>query len=195
MKKNTNSKEPHYLEHRTRLRNRFVEGGIDVLNDYEIVELFLTFVIPHKDVKESAKQAQEKFKTIRGLFDATDKELCEIPYFKGKALTLRKFIKEVALLYQRQQVEQIPVNLSKDKLLTYCKSKLGFNKEEEFWVISLDSKYSFINVDRISKGLTNKAPVYPKQVIETALKNGASSICLLHKIRMEILNHLNKTLQ
>jgi DNA repair protein RadC len=32
----------------------------------------------------------------------------------------------------------------------------------------------------ISKGLTDKTPVYPKQVIEKAMKNGASSILLLH---------------
>ena len=172
--------EPHYLEHRTRLRNRFLEQGINSLQPYEIIELFLTFVIPQKDVKPAAKQSIEKFGTIKGFFDADEKELSKIPYFKDKALTLRSFIKEVALLYQKQQAEQIPVTQSKNELLKYCKEKLGFKKDEEFWMISLDSKYAIIKENLISKGLSDKTPVYPRQVIETAMKNGASAILLLH---------------
>jgi len=181
--KNSISK-PYYLDHRTRLRSRFFEQGINSLQPYEIIELFLTFVIPQKDVKPAAKQAIEKFKTIKGFFDADEKELSEIPYFKDKALSLRKFIKEVSLLYQKEQVEQIPISISRVDLIQYCKNKLGFKKNEEFWIISLDSKNAIIKEDLISKGLTDKATVYPKQVIETAIKNGSCSILLLH-------NHTN----
>jgi DNA repair protein RadC len=183
----TNEKEisePHYLDHRARLRNRFLEQGINSLQPYEIIELFLTFVIPQKDVKLAAKQAIERFGTIKGFFDADEKELSQIPYFKDKALTLRLFIKEVALLYQKQQAEQIPVSQSKDEFMKYCREKLGYKKEEEFWMLSLDSRNVIIKENLISKGLTDKTPVYPRQVIETAMKNGAHSILLLH-------NHTN----
>lgn len=179
-----NTTKPHYLEHRTRLRSRFIKQGIYSLQPYEIIELFLTFVIPQKDVKPAAKQAIDKFKTIKGFFAADDKELSQIPYFKDKALTLRKFIKEVSLLYQKEQAELIPVSVSKVDLVQYCKSKLGYNKNEEFWLLSLDSKNAVIKEDLISKGLQDKTTVYPRQVIETAIKNSASSILLLH-------NHTN----
>jgi len=158
--------------------------GIDSLQPYEVIELFLTFVIPQKDVKPAAKQAIDQFKTIKGFFDADEKELAKIPYFKDKALTLRKFIKEVSLLYQKEQAEQIPVSVSKTELISYCKTKLGYNKNEEFWLLSLDSKNSVIREDLISKGLQDKATVYPRQIIETAIRNSASSILLLH-------NHTN----
>src|SRR4030043_237144 len=113
MSDKNNIPKPHYLDHRTRLRSRFTQNGINTLQPYEVIELFLTFVIPQKDVKPAAKQAIEKFKTIKGFFDADEKELSEIPYFKNKALSLRKFIKEVSLLYQKEQVEQIPISISK----------------------------------------------------------------------------------
>jgi DNA repair protein RadC len=158
--------EPHYLDHRTRLRNRFLEGGINNLQPYEVIELFLTFVIPQKDVKQVAKQAIEKFGSVKGVFDADEKALSLIPYFKDKAIVLREFIKQVSLLYQKQQAEQIPVSQSKDELIKYCKEKLGFKKEEEFWMISLDSKHAIIKENLISKGLSDKTPVYPRQVIE-----------------------------
>ncbi len=171
---------PHYLEHRTRLRDRFLTHGINSLQDYEIIELFLTFVIPQKDVKKAAKQAIDTFGTIKGVFDADENELSKIPFFKDKALALRQFIKEIALLYQKQQAEQVPVSISKTELIQYCKNKLGFKKNEEFWLISLDSKQAMLKENQISKGLADKTTVYPRQVLETAINNGAHSILLLH---------------
>jgi len=172
--------KPHYLDHRSRLRNRFLKQGISGLQPYEIIELFLTFVVPQKDVKPAAKEAINKFGSIKGFFDADEQELSQIPFFKEKALALRKFIKEISLLYYKQQAEQLPVTQSKEDLINYCKAKLGFLPNEEFWMISLDSKKAIVKEDLISKGLTDKTPVYPKQVIEKAMKNGASSLLLLH---------------
>ncbi|MBW6480296.1 MAG: DNA repair protein RadC [Bacteroidales bacterium] len=180
MAKKNNTDKPHYLDHRSRLRDRFIQQGISALQPYEVIELFLTFVIPQKDVKPAAKEAIDKFGSVKGFFDANEKELSQIPFFKDKALALRKFIKEVSLLYYKQQAEQLPVTQSKDELISYCKAKLGFQPNEEFWIISLDSKLAIIKEDMISKGLSDKTPVYPKQVIEKAMKNGASSILLLH---------------
>ncbi len=175
---------PHYIDHRTRLRSRLNNYGIESLQSYEVIELFLTFVIPQRDVKAAAKQAIGQFKTIKGFFDADEKELAKIPYFKDKALTLRKFIKEVSLLYQKEQAVQNPISVSNTDLVKYCKTKLGYNKHEEFWLLSLDSKNSVIKEDLISRGLQDKTTVYPRQVIETAIRNSASSILLLH-------NHTN----
>lgn len=180
MKEKSDIDKPHYLDHRSRLRNRFVQQGISGLQPYEIIELFLTFVIPQKDVKPAAKEAIEKFGSVKGFFDTDEKELRQIPFFKDKAIALRKFIKDVSLLYYKQQAEQLPVTQSKEDLISYCKAKLGFQPNEEFWMISLDSKHSIIKENLISKGLSDKTPVYPKQVIEKAMTNGASSILLLH---------------
>ena len=180
MKKHSDENKPHYLNHRTRLRNRFLEQGINGLQPYEIIELFLTFVIPQQDVKEEAKEIIEKFGSVKGFFDADTQELRKIKLVKDKAIALIRFIKEISALYQRQLAEEIPLTKSRDELIQYSISKLGYLKEEEFWLISLDSKYSIIKENLISKGLTDKAPIYPRKIIETAMKNGAHSILLLH---------------
>jgi DNA repair protein RadC len=176
---NTNNANKN-ADHRKRLRNRFVSNGLDHLYPYEIIELFLTFVIPQKDVKPYAKDVIQKFGSIKGFFDADDKELITIPYIKEKALTLRKFIKEISLIYQKEKAEEKSITVNKIQLIQYCIHKLGYNKNEEFWIISLDSKMAIIKENCISRGLVNKTTVYPKQVIEKAMKNGASSILLLH---------------
>jgi DNA repair protein RadC len=180
MLKNKNESDHHYLNHRTRLRNRFMEQGINGLQPYEIIELFLTFVMPHQDVKKEAKEIIEKFSSVKGFFDADPQELRKVKLVKDKAITLIQFIKEISSIYQRQLAEDIPLSQSREELIKYSINKLGYLKEEEFWIISLDSKYAIIKEDIISKGLSDKAPIYPRKIIETAMKNKAHAILLLH---------------
>jgi DNA repair protein RadC len=180
----TKNNAPHYLGHRQRLKIRFLENGINSLQPYEVIELFFTFVVPRQDVKKEAKEIIEKYGSVKNFFDADPKELSNIKFVKENATTLIKFIKEISLLYQKQQVELIPISISQAELNQYCINKLGFNKEEQFWVLCLNSKYALIGEYLISEGLADKAMVYPKQIIETALKHNAYSILLLH-------NHTN----
>ncbi len=91
---------PHYLNHRTRLRTRFMDQGIDGLQPYEVIELFLTFVMPRQDVKAEAKEIINRFGSVKGFFDADPRELREVKLVKDKAITLIRFIKEVSSLYQ-----------------------------------------------------------------------------------------------
>src|SRR3989338_1953030 len=52
--------------HRKRLRERFLQSGLDGFHDYEIVELLLTLGTPMKDCKQMAKEAIQNFKGLKG---------------------------------------------------------------------------------------------------------------------------------
>jgi|TARA_B100000315_G_C14394780_1_gene503705 DNA repair protein RadC len=67
------------LGHRKRLRERFVKSGLKGFHEYEIVELLLTLGSPRKDCKPQAKEAIQRFKTLRGVLEATPEELQQIP--------------------------------------------------------------------------------------------------------------------
>ena len=54
--KENNTDKPHYIDHRSRLRDRFIHQGINGLQPYEIIELFLTFVIPQKMLNRQQKK-------------------------------------------------------------------------------------------------------------------------------------------
>jgi DNA repair protein RadC len=170
----------NHQDHRKRLRKRFLELGINGLLPHEVIELFLTFVVPQQDVKEEAHQIIKKFGSVKGFFEASDEELSEIKFFKEKAISLRKFIREVSLLYHKQIAEETLISYSKKELIDYCIKKLGNLKEEEFWIFTIDSKQQIIKEHLISKGLTDKTPVYPKRILELALNDKAHSILITH---------------
>ena len=50
--------------HRARLRARYRRGGDIALQDYELLELLLTFAIPRSDTKLLAKKLLERFGTL-----------------------------------------------------------------------------------------------------------------------------------
>src|SRR3990172_8801196 len=50
-----------HSEHRKRLKERFRKGALDGFYNYEVLELFLTYAVPKKDVKPLARCLLDKF--------------------------------------------------------------------------------------------------------------------------------------
>ena len=180
--------KPHYIDHRKRLRNRFMQQGLESLYDYEVVEILLTFAIPQRDVKETAKDLLKKFGSLKGIFEADEEELKTIPYVKDKTIELIRFIREVSILYMKQKSMEVPVDFSNERLIKYCIEKIGSKTDEEFRVVYLDSKYSIIDDDVVSEGTMDKTTVYPRKVMELALRNKAYALVFTH-------NHPNQNVQ
>ncbi len=83
---------PHYIGHRDRLRQRFVENGADALADYEILELVLFLAIPQRDVKPLAKTLIAKFGGLPEVMNAPVEELIKIDGIKENTAIALKSI-------------------------------------------------------------------------------------------------------
>ena len=58
------TKEPHYIGHRKRLKDRFLKGGTGALADYELVELLLFLAVPHRDDIDMTKEINDAGKKL-----------------------------------------------------------------------------------------------------------------------------------
>jgi len=65
--------------HRNRLKNRFLEEGLDGFEDHQILELLLFYAIPRIDTNEIAHSLIKKYGTLSGVFEADTKDLTNIP--------------------------------------------------------------------------------------------------------------------
>jgi DNA repair protein RadC len=186
----SDSIKPHYLGHRKRLRERFNKTGLTAFQDYEAVELLLTLAIPRKDVKIPAKEAIKRFGSFRGVLDAPVEELKKIPGIGEVAPLAIRFIREAATLYlqprsqgdltwKRNEPETIFLEDPKI-LLDYCKTALGAQPNEVFKVIYLDSRFKVIDLETLTEGTIDRATVYPRKVMESALKRKASILLFAH---------------
>lgn len=56
--------------HRARLRERFMRTGPAGFADHELLELFLSYAIPRKDVNPIAHALLDRFGGLRGVMEA-----------------------------------------------------------------------------------------------------------------------------
>ena len=166
--------------HRKRLQQKFTTAGMEALHEYEALELLLTYVIRRQDVKRQAKALLEKFGSVKGILDAEIGDLQTVSGIGNRSAILFKLIKEIVSLYLKQKaVEKKQVSCTTE-LLDFCRTKMGGKKDEEFCVIYLDAQNQIIDFETVQKGIVNQAVVYPRQVLESALKKKASAIILAH---------------
>ena len=166
--------------HRKRLLEKFTTAGIEALHDYEALELLLTYVIRRQDVKPQAKALLEKFGSVKGIMDAEIDDLQTVPGIGDRSAILFKLIKEIAALYLKQKAMEKKQVSCTTELLDFCRTKMGGKKDEEFCVIYLDAQNQIIEFETVQKGIVNQAVVYPRQVLESALKKKATAIILAH---------------
>jgi len=172
--------KPHYYGHRQRLRERFLKSGLDSFHDYEAVELLLTLAIPQRDVKVPAKLAIERFKSLRGVLDAPLEELREIPGLGEVAPVALRIIKEAANRYLQQKSQEAFSLTNQQVLFDYCRSALGSNSDEVFKVFYLDSGYRILGDETLEEGTIDRAAVYPRRVMDAALRNRAAALLFAH---------------
>lgn len=166
--------------HRKRLRDRFLQSGLDGFLDYEIIEFLLTLGTPRKDCKQSAKTTIKKFGGLRGVLDATQDELQTI---KGIGPSNWLGIKLFQAVSERYARELLPVNISlssPQKVADYLCKKFGREKKEHFVVLLLDAQNSLIRINDISIGTLNETLVHPREVFEQAIRLSAARLILAH---------------
>ena len=170
---------PHYLGHRDRLRERFLNGGRDALADYELLELLLFMAIPRRDTKPLAKELIAEFKTFAATISAPAERLMEFGLSERSIASL-KVVEAAARRLAGGAVLGRPVLSSWEALLDYCAVQIGHAQTAEFHVLFLDRKNVLIKDEAQSKGTVDHTPVYPREVLKRALELGASALILVH---------------
>jgi len=185
-----NDSKPHYVGHRERLRERFLKTGIQGFADYEVVELLLTLAIPRQDVKEPAKQLIKKFGNLQGILDAPVEELRKVEKIGAVTPVALKIIRSAATLYLQQKAEGNEILAAESDLHNFWRMKIGGLANEVFQVGYLDSAHRLLRdgVETLEEGAIDRASVYPRRMVESALRRGAAALVLAH-------NHPNGNVQ
>lgn len=171
---------PKTAGHRQRLRDRFLQGGLDGFLDYEIIELLLTLGTPRRDCKQIAKEAVRKFKGLRGVLDVSPEELQQVKGIGPMNVFGLKLFQAISERYAKEKIPK-KISLTSPKAVAdYFRKKLGREKKEHFSILLLDSRNNLIKISDISVGTLNASLVHPREIFSEALKQNAASIILVH---------------
>jgi DNA repair protein RadC len=166
--------------HRERVRNRFIECGLDSFEPHQIIEMILFYSIPIKDTNEIAHMLLDKYGSISGIFEADINDLIENGNINKNTAVLLNLIPALSRKYFTDKTkEKIKLN-SSEKAGNYMISLFSGRVYEVFYCICLDSQNRINYSALLNQGTINEAPVYPRIVVETALRHKADSIILAH---------------
>ncbi len=166
--------------HRKRLRDRFLQSGLNGFLDYEIVELLLTLGTPMKDCKQMAKESIKKFKGLAGVMNAS---LVDLQKIKGIGHSNFFGLKLFQAISERLAKEQMPERItlnSAEAVAKYLQKKIGKEKKEYFVALYLNARNQLIYEETISVGTLNASLVHPREVFKPAIDYLAASIIVAH---------------
>lgn len=177
--------------HRERVRKKFLENGFNGLEDYEILELLLFYVIPRKDTKAIAKELIKKFKTLANVLKADTLELKTINGLGDVAITFLKMIGALPAriykdelknkkLFKENNSENKYKITDKEVLLSFLRNKIGYEDVEKFYVIYLSSSNEVIAFEESSSGTLDRSSIYPREIYKRVIMENAKSIIIAH---------------
>jgi DNA repair protein RadC len=172
--------KPDYFQHRQRLRGRFRKGGAEGMNDYELLELLLTYAIPRRDVKPYAKELIKKFGSLGGVLDASQQELEEVLHVGPISSTLIHLTKKLCEAYFAEKMIARDALSSPQAVLDFARVRMAGLPHEAFMVIFLNAKNKVLDYKIIQEGTVDRAIVYPRRIIEEAISRHAASVILAH---------------
>jgi DNA repair protein RadC len=166
--------------HRKRLRQKFLKSGLEGFHNYEIVELLLTLGTPRSDCKQQAKEAIQRFKTLRGVLEAPPEELQEIKGIGPTHIFIIKFAQELAREFLKEQILNKSYCKSSKEVFDYLYHSMRDLSKERFKVMFLNAQNQVIEVEDLFEGTLNASAVYPREIIKSAIKHNAASLIFAH---------------
>jgi DNA repair protein RadC len=172
--------KPHWAGHRERLRQRFLTGGAEALQPYELLELLLFAALPRRDVKPLAKQLIASFGSLGGVFTASPEQLAARGGLSENTIATLKSVQAAAEAMLREQASDKPVLGSWAEVIDYLRLAMGFASREQVRVLFLDRKNRLLHDEVPQQGTVDHAPLYPREIARRALELGASAVILAH---------------
>ncbi len=166
--------------HRKRLKERFIRDGIDSFEEHQILELLLFYGIPRKDTNEIAHGLIKEFKDLAGVLDAKIEDLQKVEGVGENAAALLTLMAPLSRRYQSCKFKGKHQLNSSQKAGEYAMHLFTDLRYECFYLICLNNQNQVRHAAKTFEGTINEAAIYPRLVVETALKHHASSVILAH---------------
>ncbi len=166
--------------HRDRLKSRFAEHGLESFNDINALELLLFYAIPRKDTNVMAHDLVDRFGSLSGVFDASLRELTEVPGIGENTALLIKLVPQMMKKCQLSKVNDIRVFRSSNDLGRFLVPRFMDERDEMALLLCLDSRKSLICCRVLNRGVVNAVDITVRRLVELALKNKAASLVLAH---------------
>lgn len=163
-----------------RPREKLLNFGANTLSDAELLAIFLRTGVRGIHVVDLARQLIKNFDGLHNVLAADCESFCQ-HHGLGKA----KFVQlqagmEMSRRYLAAKLIRGASLTSSQQTKEYLTSELKHETHEVFAILFLDNQHNIICFKKLFFGTIDAATVYPRVVVESALKFKAAALILSH---------------
>ena len=166
--------------HRTRVKRRFLEEGLDSFSDIQALELLLFYVIPRADTNPIAHALLDHFGSLSQVLEAGVEELQKVKGVGENAAVFLTLIPQMGRFYLVDRTKQASILPTLDSCAQYLLPRFFGRKTETVFLLCLDAKCKLLCCKEVGQGGTNSTGISIRKVVETAIGVNASTVVLAH---------------
>ena len=166
--------------HRQRLKQRFLEEGLESFTDIQVLELLLFFSVPRQDTNPIAHALLDHFGSLYQVLEAPVEELRKVKGVGEQSALLLSLMNDVARYYQVDRTMREKILPTVQACGEYLVPFFFGATQEEVYLLGLDAKCKVLGCVKLSTGSVNSAGLSIRKVVECALNMKASSVVLAH---------------
>lgn len=167
-------------DHRQRLKDRFLNEGLDNFDELYVLELLLFYCIPRIDTNPIAHRLLDRFGSLTGVFNAKPEELEKVEGVGKNTSTFLSLVTQLSRYYQVKVNETEKCLRSVEQCGEYLVPYFFGREQETVFMLCLDAKCKVLCCKMVGEGGVNSANVPVRRVVEMALATNASSVVLAH---------------
>ena len=180
--------------HRQRLKDRFLNEGLDHFQEVNVLELLLFYVIPKQDTNPVAHELLKEFGSLTNVLEASEDtwfgdevtpalfrdELSKVKGIGPSAATFISLVHSINRYYNIKKSDVKEQILKPEQYISILGSRFLGKKNELVFILCLDANSSVICCRMLEDGTTTSAHISVRKVIEAALAVNATSVVLAH---------------
>jgi DNA repair protein RadC len=166
--------------HRDRMKQRFLQHGLENFDDHNVLELLLFFAQPRGDVNPTAHALLDRLGSLAAVFDAPIDELTKIPGIGETTAVFIKLIPQVSRRYLMSRSSYDDILNSTQKAGEYLLPRFYAERDEIVYMVCLDAKCKVLNCKLLFRGGVNSANVSIRKIVENALLYNSTSVIIAH---------------
>ncbi len=166
--------------HRTRLTYKALRGGMESLEEHEILEILLFSIIPRGNTNDIAHRLLNRFGSVYNIASA---DLSEILTVEGVGKKTAEFLRLLPMFVKAYELSRFNNSMcldNPDALGAYCKALFTGSAGEEVYLLCLNINKRVIKRVLISRGGSLSVHVSVKEIVKQAAITGAVSVVLSH---------------
>ncbi len=169
---------PH-KNHRRRMKQQFIRGGIDQYEPHQVLELLLFYAIPQRDTNPLAHRLLDHFGDLASVLDADYEELCRIDGISEHSATLLVLCGKLLSRYHKEKKKR-PKFSNFDEINDYLCAQLVHEKCETLLLMSLNNRCQMINCTVVRTGTITSTETNARELVQVALRDRATAVVVAH---------------